>query len=549
MTVSLKISDCFSCQVHRSTTLTFLHRPPADGVTVTVRSYWIPPASTTSALDTIVSNSSPRNSSNFDCAKEEASSSIPARRLLSLKDGTNAIQKSRTVESKLIAMIVSTSEKPFPFLSRPIFCFALIFLGLFTAPLVLGQVPGTLEPQPLPKAVTASFLLEPTSGTVWRRTGEGQVTFLGRSGDEVSIGLTELEASGGRPLLIEFRVPLWGPDWVSPVEFVEVGSLQTHSRYPQTGARKLDLSRGQLFQAWTKSHLALSLSILLGLIASAVVGLKLLFKRRSTRGTKNHRIGSYVMGERIGAGGMGEVFTAFGEDGHSYAMKLLRPLLHDNAQLREQFDRELNSGLKLQHPNLCQLYGYGLTEDGRVYMVSELLRGDTLKTRLTDDSVDRRALAVEVLEQVGSALDYLHSQKIVHQDVKPSNIWVATEGTIKLLDLGVARSFEDPEGPTAGTPLYMAPEQFLGSASPAADQYALGLVLYEILTGSRPFEDRDASVLAHLRSSQQPPSLSRIHPELAGPIDQAVLKMLEPEPSRRFPNLKEVREILMPLLQ
>lgn len=441
------------------------------------------------------------------------------------------------MESKATATIVSTKVKP-----GSLSLLAVLFALLFTPGSLLAQPEPTLESQ-LPKAVTTQFVLDPPSATIWRRTGEGHVVYLGRSNEKVTLGLNALEASGAREILVEFRVALWGTEWVSPAEFVSAQSLLADSRYPSQGSRNLGLSSFQRFQAWTRAHLAWSSMALLS--GFSLIALLVHLLRRPASKDRGG-FGDYQLGRRIGAGGMGEVYLATGSDGHSYALKLLRPLLQDKSELQELFDQELATGLALQHPGLTKLFGYGLTEDGRLYLVNELLEGQTLKARLGEPEPRRLELAVEVLEQVGSALDYLHSQNVIHQDVKPSNIFVLSDGTVKLLDLGLARTTEEARAQeeAVGTTLYMAPEQFSAQVSPSCDQYALGLVLYEILTGVQLGKGKPAATLAHWRSTQLPEPPSAHQPHLSEVVDSTILRMLNPRPDERFAKLQSVRDIL-----
>lgn len=384
-----------------------------------------------------------------------------------------------------------------------------------------------------PRAVSVVFQVDPPA-TVWRRTVEGQVNLLGPSDETVTIGLTPSEAAGKRELMVEFRVPLWFGEWVSPPEFLKVSDLQTYGKFPTLGRRTLSLSGWQRFQVKTRRH---AVGILVGLLFAAGLA-ALAWKRRSTMSTERGGlvISGFRVRTKIGEGAMGEVFRAVDRDGVSAALKLLRPLLSESREFRAQFDRELSIYSKLKHPQLPTLLAFGYADDGRSYMATEYLAGQTLKQKLPARKKERQALALEVLRGVGSVLDYLHESGLVHQDVKPSNIFLTVDGEVKLLDLGVARRLDtkDHKSGAAGTPAYMAPEQFEGKAVAASDQYGLGLVIFEVLTGGRPTEESDATVLAHKRISEPAPPTN-----LSVEIDACLSRMLDPDPRRRFSTCEE----------
>ena len=398
--------------------------------------------------------------------------------------------------------------------------------------LVLAQQSPHLQPaKGAPKAVSAVFHVDPPA-TVWRRTVEGQLNSLGPSDQAVTIGLVPVEATGQRDLVIEFRVPLWFGEWVSPPEFLKVSDLQVGA-FPASGRRELSLSSWQRFQAHSRRHPWLYLWSLLTM--AAVAGLAYKHAKREAPPDRL-AISGLTIGEKIGEGAMGEVFRAALEgDGAVCAVKLLKPEWSESAELRQHFDRELSIYARLKHPGLPSLWAFGYASDGRCYLATDYLRGQTLKQRLPIEAAQREALALQVLEGVGAVLDYLHQSELVHQDVKPSNIFLTEGGEVKLLDLGVARRLEQETATAAaaGTPAYMAPEQLAGVARPASDQYGLGLVAFEILTGRRPWDSSDPRVLAHQRSTAPPPT------GLGPSLDEALGRMLSPDSGQRYANCQE----------
>lgn len=420
---------------------------------------------------------------------------------------------------------------------------ALYFLAL-PGPLQAQPPSGQRDREP-PKAANVSFSLDPSYATVWRQTGEGRTNYLGRSDEVVSIGLTEQEASGGRDVFIVFKVPLWFSEWSAPPEFIPADRLLGSARYPEQGKIRLGLSRAERLQGWTRAHPGRTLAGFFALLALPFSGLWLvrLYRRRIT--SELPLIPDYTLGEKIGEGGMGVVYAAVDSHQQPVAVKFLRPLLSEGKDFQKAFDRELSVCRNLQHPNLLRLFGYGVATDGRAYMVTELLQGVTLKDKIGNPGEQAAHLAAEVLEQVGAALDYLHAQKYVHMDVKPSNIFCLPDGTLKLLDLGISQVISSArQEEVVGTPLYMAPEQFEGWPVPASDQYSLGLVLYEVLVGRKPFVDKNPTIIHRFRTQERPEPPSFRATNLTSEVDEAILKMLEARPELRFESLAGVRSVL-----
>jgi serine/threonine-protein kinase len=352
------------------------------------------------------------------------------------------------------------------------------------------------------------------------------------------------------PLVIDFQVPLWFSVWTSPQEYLAVEDLRKTGRFPASGVHRLGLTPGQRFQALTRANPALSL---LG-VSLPLIGLLSLWwvRRRRHRWAESEVITGYTMGERLGAGAMGEVFSARAKDGLDVAVKFLRPEVSRRPDAAQRFDREIAQSMTLSHPNLLAVYGYGFSRDGRLYLATERLRGKTLKQVLKDGVESPPELALEVVEQIGSALHYLHQSGVMHRDVKPENIFQRQEregkGGLVLMDLGIAQTTRSHSltvaGRAMGTPAYMSPEQVRGKPEPASDQYALGLVLYEILVGQRPFRGLDAASLAHQQIHDIPEPPSKLEPRICVRTESAILRMLAKEPDQRFPSLEEARQAL-----
>jgi eukaryotic-like serine/threonine-protein kinase len=277
------------------------------------------------------------------------------------------------------------------------------------------------------------------------------------------------------------------------------------------------------------------------------------------------RIGPYLLVELLGSGGMGEVWLARRDDGalrRDVALKLpLRDPRRRDVALR--FARERDILASLEHPNIARLYDAGVA-NGQPYLAMERVQGQHITGYADAFGLDVEA-RLELFVQVLAAVQYAHTNLVLHRDLKPSNILVTDEGQVRLLDFGVATLLE-PEGPAADTPLtrasgraltpgYASPEQILGSPlSTASDVYSLGVVLFELLTGSRPYQ-LDGGSPAELASailSTQPgrPSESvnestapargttaaKLHRRLAGDLDDILLRALAKPPAARYPS-------------
>jgi len=218
----------------------------------------------------------------------------------------------------------------------------------------------------------------------------------------------------------------------------------------------------------------------------------------------------YEMKERIATGGMGEVWRA--EDtvlGRAVAVKLLKREYADDPRFRERFENEARHAASLHHANIAAVFDFGenADESGRPYLVMELVDGRPLSELIRPHQPMDPAQVRDLIRQAAEALAQAHAAGIVHRDVKPANLLVTPAGKVKVTDFGIARAADSVAltgtGEVLGTPDYLSPEQAEGKvATPASDVYALGVVLFECLTGRRPFagDTPVATALAHLRS-------------------------------------------------
>lgn len=251
------------------------------------------------------------------------------------------------------------------------------------------------------------------------------------------------------------------------------------------------------------------------------------------------RIGPYRLGARLGTGGVVEVHAAtrFGASGFSkeVAIKALLPAHEGNAELQRLLIAEAKLGASLHHRNLVAVHDLGV-EDGRYYVVMELVDGIDLRRVLQDGPLPSR-LAAYVAGEIAAALAYLHAKTLVHRDVTPSNVLVSRTGEVKLADYGIAKSTALASQTAArvvrGTYAYLSPEQIAGEPATAhSDQFAFGVLLVEMLTGARPFDGEDvATTLERIRSARAPDLSS-----LPQPLAEIATRCLAAAPKDRFPT-------------
>ena len=275
--------------------------------------------------------------------------------------------------------------------------------------------------------------------------------------------------------------------------------------------------------------------------------------------------GRYECLERIGSGGMGEVFRArhMGLE-RDVAVKLLSlgpgQIGHEE-RIKERFRREAVALSRLRHPNTVQVIDFGWTDDGRPYIVTELLTGNTLDVLLRREGPLESMRAVNILNQISKSLAEAHAHGIVHRDLKPSNIFImeafGAKDFVKLIDFGVARvGAEDGqstarpltvEGTTLGTPDYMAPEQARGlKPSAATDVYALGCILYEMLTGAPPFVGDSALQVMIKHIKEEPVPLGKALPgiQLVAGLEHCLTIMMKKNQEERPQSAGDVVQLL-----
>jgi serine/threonine-protein kinase len=261
-------------------------------------------------------------------------------------------------------------------------------------------------------------------------------------------------------------------------------------------------------------------------------------------GLAGRTISHFLVLEPLGAGGMGVVYRA--EDtrlGRVVALKFLPPEPSSDAAARARFLREARSVAALDHPNLCTLHEVGETEDGRLFLAMALYPGETLKARLDRNGALPVRAALDVARQVAQGLKCAHAAGIVHRDLKPGNIMLLPDGVVKILDFGLAKARDESlstTGALLGTVAYMAPEQIRGKADARADLWALGVVLYEMLTGRKPFAGEHHVSVAHAIVHDDPVPLSALRDGLPPAAEAIVHTLLKKDPRARYATADEV---------
>ena len=261
--------------------------------------------------------------------------------------------------------------------------------------------------------------------------------------------------------------------------------------------------------------------------------------------------GRYRLTAPLGEGGMATLWRGVDQQlDREVAVKILRPQYSADPGFAGRFRQEARSAASLSHPNIVSVYDYGTDPDGETqYIVMELVDGKDLAAILHDRGRISTDDAVQVAIAVASALEAAHRRGIVHRDVKPGNILITEEGDVKVTDFGIARAVSEASmtvtGTTLGSVHYFSPEQARGDeVTGRSDVYALGIVLYEMLTGRRPFEGDSAAGVALKRLTENPPRPMVAGQPLPAGLEAILRRALEREPEDRFPDAGSFAEAL-----
>ena len=261
----------------------------------------------------------------------------------------------------------------------------------------------------------------------------------------------------------------------------------------------------------------------------------------------------YKLLQRVGSGGMAAVYKA--QDlslGRLVAVKILHESLTDDAVFLRRFQEEAHAAANLSHPNIVTVHDIG-QDNSRSYIVMEFVDGQTLKGMIREvKEKSGRGLSipqtVDLAIQICAGIGYAHRAGLVHCDVKPQNVLITRDNRVKVADFGIARAVNQSEHSSSmmwGTPHYFAPEQAAGqAATPASDVYAIGIIIFEMLTGRLPFESDTLAglVLKHLHES--PPLISQINATVPPQLEQIINKVLSKEPVGRYRTAGQLEQIL-----
>lgn len=259
--------------------------------------------------------------------------------------------------------------------------------------------------------------------------------------------------------------------------------------------------------------------------------------------------GRYRLDEPIGEGGMAVVYRGYDLVlDRPVAIKVLRGQFAADASFLRRFEREAQAAARLSHPNIVSVYDVG-RDDGTRYIVMEYVPGKTLKQLILEHAPFSLDEAIHIVRQVAAALDYAHQHGLVHRDIKPQNILVDERGFVKVTDFGIAKGLTDVSlteaGFGMGTVHYVSPEQARGEpATPASDIYALGVVLYEMLTGRLPFDADNPIGLAMQHVHEAPPPPRQFNPNIPPAVEAIILRALAKDPRQRFPTAGALAQAL-----
>lgn len=250
-------------------------------------------------------------------------------------------------------------------------------------------------------------------------------------------------------------------------------------------------------------------------------------------------IGPFELSDRIGVGGMGIVYRAvYTKTGTPVAIKILSPDLSSEASLQRRFEREISILKKLQHPHIVRYYGGGKVGMQRFYAM-ELVTGGSLERYLKNKQRLDWEEAVQYARQIAQALEHAHTAGVIHRDLKPANLMLTRDRSLKLTDFGIARDTTatalTAAGRTVGTYAYMAPEQIRGKppVDKKTDLYALGCVLFEMLTGETPFASENQGEMLMMHLKEEPPRVTSLAPNVPIWLEELIFDLLEKDPDKR----------------
>jgi len=261
--------------------------------------------------------------------------------------------------------------------------------------------------------------------------------------------------------------------------------------------------------------------------------------------------GRYQLLEQLGSGGMADVFRARDPVLDRYvAIKVLRKDFSGNEEFQKNFRLEARAAANLSHPNIVIVHDFGFADE-LLYIVMELVPGKDLKQLIREKGRFAVETGIPLIVQACAGIGYAHRAGLIHCDVKPHNMLVTKDNRLKVTDFGIARALAtiapgERSKIVWGSPLYFAPEQAAGEApTPASDVYSLGIVMYELLTGTPPFTATSAEELARLHISARPIPIHEYVPDIPSALEEIVMKVLSKEPSARYRTADQLGRVLM----
>jgi serine/threonine-protein kinase len=256
--------------------------------------------------------------------------------------------------------------------------------------------------------------------------------------------------------------------------------------------------------------------------------------------------------DTISKSGMATIFKARDRKaGTTVAMKIPHMQFESDPGAYSRFQREEEIGKVLNHPFILKIFPIDADQKSRPYIVMEYLEGQTLDALLKEIHPLPEADAVKIASRLCEALDHMHKNNVVHRDLKPQNIMICSDGTLRIVDFGIAKSLKMRRitfvglSPTMGTPDYMAPEQVKGKrGDERTDIYALGAILYEMTTGQTPFEGENAYAIMNARLTGDPVAPRKVNPKLTPAVEEIILHAMSRNPADRYPSATAMKEEL-----
>jgi serine/threonine protein kinase len=260
------------------------------------------------------------------------------------------------------------------------------------------------------------------------------------------------------------------------------------------------------------------------------------------------QVGKYQILEKIGAGGFGSVYK--GRDPFIKRIVAIKTCQSDEDEIKKRFFREAEFAGNLHHRNVTTIYDFGVTDEGVPYIVQEFLTGEDLDRKIKNKEPLPLLRKVRILIDIADGLGYAHANGIVHRDIKPSNVRILEDGTVKIMDFGIAKSMVSHStltqtGITLGTASYLAPEQIRGEdVDPRTDIFSLGVLAYELLTYQKPFMGEHISTVLYKILNEQPPLPHQLDPAIPEELSRTVMRMIEKNRDNRQATCSDVRQEL-----